>query len=512
MKEERATSGPSCAWRSVLCQFGSKSRELLKGRKNAQLSSWGDETILAESYINPHYHENLYEAYSERTRQNLKNLNEDVVDFDVLEELVYHIDEDYPDGAILIFLPGLTEINMLFDKLAASYHFGGLSSDWIFPLHSTLSSTDQQRVFLCPPDGIRKVIIATDIAETSITIDDVVYVVDCGKHKEMRFNPKRKMSNMVEEWISQASAKQRSGRAGRVKPGVCFCLYTRYRFEECMRKFQVPEILRMSLVELCLQIKSLSLGDIKMFLGKAMEPPHEAAVSSAIAIATAASSLASRRRLSDSSRLLTTDHRPALFIRTVHLALFIDRPTLHRSSLFTDHCSPACRPTPDASPLIVASSNVDASACAAARRRRLSFRPPPPVLPPRLPTLLPQPSSPLPQPASLDASVSAVVALSSDGLFLVAVSLVLRLSDRAVSACTVSASRRQSACLDAASPPVSASLQRGSLFLAASQIHGSLRLLCMLLFFSESSAVVAFGISFFVSLFLISVVSVVSAA
>ncbi|KAF3789116.1 hypothetical protein EJ110_NYTH19272 [Nymphaea thermarum] len=141
----------------------------------------------------------------------------------------------------------------------------------------------------------------------------------------------------------------------------------------------------------------------------------------------------------------------------------------------------------------------------------------------RLPTLLPQPSSPLPQPASVDVSVSAVVApasatvaLSSDGLFLVAVSLVLRLSDRAVSAClsacTVSASRRQSAYLDAASPPVSASLQRGSLLLAASQIYGSLRLLCMLLFFSESSAVVAFGISFFVSLFLISVVSVVSAA
>ncbi|CAN6485774.1 unnamed protein product [Victoria cruziana] len=265
-------------------EFGIKARELLKGRKNAQLSSWGDETVLAESYINPHYHENLYEPYSDITRQNLKNLNEDVIDFDILEELVYHIDEDYPEGAILIFLPGLTEINMLFDRLAASYHFGGLSSNWIFPLHSSLSSIDQQRVFSCPPDGVRKVIIATDIAETSITIDDVVYVVDCGKHKEMRFNPKRKMSNMVEEWISQASAKQRSGRAGRVKPGVCFRLYTCYRFEECMRKFQVPEILRMSLVELCLQIKSLSLGDIKSFLEKAMEPPHEAAVTSAIAM------------------------------------------------------------------------------------------------------------------------------------------------------------------------------------------------------------------------------------
>lgn len=88
---------------------------------------------------------------------------------------------------------------------------------------------------------------------------------------------------MVEDWISQANARQRRGRAGRVKPGICFCLYTRHRFEKLMRPYQVPEMLRMPLIELCLQIKSLSLGDIKSFLSKAIEPPREEAINSAIA-------------------------------------------------------------------------------------------------------------------------------------------------------------------------------------------------------------------------------------
>jgi ATP-dependent RNA helicase DHX29 len=127
-----------------------------------------------------------------------------------------------------------------------------------------------------------QVIVATDIAETSITIDDVIYVVDTGKHKQNRFNPRKKMSSIVEDWISRANAKQRRGRAGRVKPGLCFCLYTRHRFENIMRPFQVPEMLRMPLTELCLQIKSLHLGDIKSFLLKAVEPPNEEAISSAV--------------------------------------------------------------------------------------------------------------------------------------------------------------------------------------------------------------------------------------
>nr|GFB26351.1 DExH-box ATP-dependent RNA helicase DExH7, chloroplastic-like [Tanacetum cinerariifolium] len=89
---------------------------------------------------------------------------------------------------------------------------------------------------------------------------------------------------MVEDWISRANARQRRGRAGRVKPGICFCLYTRHRFEKLMRPFQLPEMLRMPLVELCLQIKLLSLGLIVPFLQKALEPPTEEAITSAVSL------------------------------------------------------------------------------------------------------------------------------------------------------------------------------------------------------------------------------------
>ncbi|PNY07956.1 ATP-dependent RNA helicase dhx29-like protein [Trifolium pratense] len=89
---------------------------------------------------------------------------------------------------------------------------------------------------------------------------------------------------MVEDWISQANARQRQGRAGRVKPGICFRLYTRYRFEKLMRPYQVPEMLRMPLVELCLQIKLLSLGYIKPFLSMALEPPKIEAMDSAMSL------------------------------------------------------------------------------------------------------------------------------------------------------------------------------------------------------------------------------------
>ncbi|KAG8368831.1 hypothetical protein BUALT_Bualt15G0087700 [Buddleja alternifolia] len=253
-----------------------------RGKKNLVLSGWGDESLLSEEIINPYYIPSDYLNYSEQTRQNLRRLNEDIIDYDLLEDLVSHVDETYAEGAILVFLPGVAEINMLLDKLAASRRFGGDSSEWLLPLHSSIAPEDQKKVFQKPPNNIRKVIVATNIAETSITIDDVVYVIDCGKHKENRYNPHKKLSSMVEDWISQANARQRRGRAGRVKPGICFCLYTRHRYEKLMRLYQIPEMMRMPLVELCLQVKLLSLGGIKQFLSKALEPPKEGAIASAV--------------------------------------------------------------------------------------------------------------------------------------------------------------------------------------------------------------------------------------
>uniref|UniRef100_A0A6N2K619 RNA helicase n=1 Tax=Salix viminalis TaxID=40686 RepID=A0A6N2K619_SALVM len=208
-----------------------------RGKKNLVLSAWGDDSQLSEEFINPHYVSTSYQTYSEQTQKNLKRLNEDVIDYDLLEDLICYVDETCGEGAILIFLPGVSEIYMLLDRLVASYRFGGPSSDWVLPLHSSIATKDQKKVFLWPPENIRKVIIATNIAETSLTIDDVVYVIDCGKHKENRYNPHK-----------------------------------------------VPEMLRMPLVELSLQIKLLSLGHIKPFLSMALEPPREEAMASAISL------------------------------------------------------------------------------------------------------------------------------------------------------------------------------------------------------------------------------------
>ncbi|EPS71537.1 hypothetical protein M569_03222, partial [Genlisea aurea] len=254
-----------------------------RGKRTLVLSGWGDESLLSEETTNPNYDPSYYREYSDQTRQNLRRLNEDAIDYDLLEALVCHIDETYAKGAILVFLPGVPEIDTLLDKLVASSRFRGHLSEWLLPLHSSMTPEDQKKVFLKPPDHIRKVIVATNIAETSITIDDIVYVVDCGKHKESRYNPHKKLSSMVEDWISQADARQRRGRAGRVTSGVCFCLYTCHRYEQLMRKFQVPELMRMPLAELCLQVKLLSLGSIKEFLSKALEPPKEEAIATAVA-------------------------------------------------------------------------------------------------------------------------------------------------------------------------------------------------------------------------------------
>ncbi|XP_057861727.2 DExH-box ATP-dependent RNA helicase DExH7, chloroplastic isoform X2 [Cryptomeria japonica] len=254
-----------------------------RGRQNLIKSGWGDEKVLEEDVVNTNYDENLYHGYKQQTRKNLQILNEEVIDYELLEDLIRHIDENYAPGAILVFLPGMGEIQMLLDRLSVSHQFSGEASEWLLPLYSSIAASEQRKVFLSPPENRRKIVVATNIAETSITIDDVVYVIDCGKHKENRYDPQRKMSSMVEAWISKANAKQRCGRAGRVRPGICFCLYTHYRYEMLMHPFQVPEMLRVPLVELCLQIKSLSLGDAASFLQKALQPPREESVRSAIA-------------------------------------------------------------------------------------------------------------------------------------------------------------------------------------------------------------------------------------
>lgn len=121
--------------------------------------------------------------------------------------------------------------------------------------------------------GVRKIILSTNIAETSVTIDDVVYVINNGRMKLNGFDAEDNIGTLNEEWVSLANAKQRRGRAGRVRPGVCYNLYTKGR-EKSFKGYTLPEILRTDLQDIILQAKMVQVGMVIPFLEKLMNPPR----------------------------------------------------------------------------------------------------------------------------------------------------------------------------------------------------------------------------------------------
>eukprot|EP00795_Rhopilema_esculentum_P010997 gene10997-19837_t len=230
------------------------------------------------------YIEDIYEMlsmhYSRQTVHSLCNADLESIDFHLISSILRHICNRMEDGAVLIFLPGWDDISKLHDLLRSNPFFNA-DRFMILPLHSLMPTKCQQQVFDRPPIGIRKIIIATNIAETSITIDDVVFVINSGKIKEKTYDTSLNISCLQPVWASKASSKQRRGRAGRVQPGHCFHLYTRLK-EESLADYQTPEILRTPLEELCLQIKILKLGNIEPFLAKALQSPSPESVYNAI--------------------------------------------------------------------------------------------------------------------------------------------------------------------------------------------------------------------------------------
>ncbi|GFY57113.1 probable ATP-dependent RNA helicase DHX34 [Trichonephila inaurata madagascariensis] len=186
------------------------------------------------------------------------------------------IDQKYPEderGDVLIFLSGMTEISIV-EEAAKAY--AEKSSKWIIlPLHSTLSIEDQDKVFDIAPEGVRKCIISTNVAETSITIDGVRFVVDSGKVKEMSYHPVCHMQRLQEFWISKASAEQRKGRAGRTGPGACFRLYSQKEYDG-LAAYTKPEIQRVPLDSLLLQLLSMGLPNARKF--PFLEPPDPSSI------------------------------------------------------------------------------------------------------------------------------------------------------------------------------------------------------------------------------------------
>ena len=227
---------------------------------------------------------NGIEAYSTATRETLAIFDEYRINYDLITKLLETIamSPAYVEysKAILVFLPGIAEIRRLSEMLVGNRVF---AKDWnVFPLHSTIAMEEQERAFLIPPPGVRKIVIATNIAETGITIPDVTCVIDAGKHKEMRFDERRQLSRLIESFISRANAKQRRGRAGRVQKGLCFHLFTKHRHDALIPEQQTPEILRLSLQDLVLRVKVCKLGRVEQTLAEALDPPSAKNVRRAI--------------------------------------------------------------------------------------------------------------------------------------------------------------------------------------------------------------------------------------
>ena len=205
---------------------------------------------------------------------------EDYLDAALVTVLQIHINE--PAGDILVFLTGQEEIDTACQILYERIKSLGpdLPELLILPIYSALPSEMQSRIFEAAPSGSRKVIIGTNIAETSVTIDGIYYVVDPGFVKQKVYNPKTGMDALVVSPISKAQAEQRKGRAGRTGPGKCYRLYTQTAFETEMLDSPVPELQRTNLASTVLTMKALGIEDLLNF--DFMDKPAEAQLVSAM--------------------------------------------------------------------------------------------------------------------------------------------------------------------------------------------------------------------------------------
>jgi ATP-dependent helicase HrpA len=191
-------------------------------------------------------------------------------------------------GDVLIFMPGERDIRETGDQLEG--RFNGEAE--IIPLFGRLSAGDQQRVFA--PSSRRKIVIATNIAETSLTIPGIRYVIDSGLARLSRYNPRTRIKRLPIEPVSQSSANQRKGRAGRVEAGVCIRLFSEEDFA-ARPPFTQPEIQRANLAEVILRMKAFHLGDIETF--PFVRPPTPAAIAGGYALLQELGALDAQRAL-----------------------------------------------------------------------------------------------------------------------------------------------------------------------------------------------------------------------
>src|SRR5689334_20537729 len=222
-------------------------------------------TILPHLYISPFDHAPIVEVSGRTYPVEVRYAPNEEPDRDQIEAIGDAVEElsRAGPGDVLVFLSGEREIRDTAEALS-----GRLDRTEVLPLYARLSTAEQQRVF--KPHRGRRVVLATNVAETSLTVPGIRYVVDPGTARVSRYSARLKVQRLPIERISQASADQRKGRSGRTAPGICIRLYTEEDFEARPR-YTDPEILRTNLASVILQMAAAGLGDIERF--PFLDPP-----------------------------------------------------------------------------------------------------------------------------------------------------------------------------------------------------------------------------------------------
>ncbi|KAG5675030.1 hypothetical protein PVAND_004969 [Polypedilum vanderplanki] len=252
----------------------SKIKEVLIQNLNNRKQELNNDDLYNKALLN------IYQDTILKTKTN-NFVVEESIDHELIVSLVEKIHTEYEKmGAILIFLPGFDDIIQLSKLINDRFKHNEIN---MFLLHSSMRTDDQKNVFKPTTYGRRKIILSTNIAESSITIDDVVYVIDSGREKQKSYDAISHSSSLRVQWISKASANQRKGRAGRLRDGIVYRIYSRDRFNS-MLEVTIPELLRTSLTEICLQTKLLidENSKIESFLQRCIACPSLANIRQSI--------------------------------------------------------------------------------------------------------------------------------------------------------------------------------------------------------------------------------------
>lgn len=253
----------------------------------------------------------LHRFQSHAQRNDGRERDDDLeIPYPLVALTISHVLKNSDSGHVLVFLPGWDEIQavqkIIQDPgLRLPLNLNDSSKYSLHVLHSTIPLAEQQVIFDPPPEGIRRIILSTNIAETSVTIPDVVYVVDTAKIKENRYDPERHISSLVSAWVGTSNLNQRAGRAGRHRPGEYYGILGQDRASK-LHTHQTVEMKRMDLSNVVMHVKALNFPNMEVedVLAATIEPPESNRVAAAIQNLKMVGALDERKNLTSLGRVL----------------------------------------------------------------------------------------------------------------------------------------------------------------------------------------------------------------